>query len=95
MLRSLKTALESGRELKEKMGTEGIDLVEFNEFAETVVELGNSSQAYMSAKNLSQRTELGKDRYALATDMRDLAQKNFSLEEAPPKAEKLEERLFL
>ena len=49
MLRSLKTALESGRELKEKMGTEGIDL----------------------------------------------AQKNFAIEEAPPKAEKLEERLFL
>ena len=95
MLRSLKTALESGRELKEKMGTEGIDLVEFNEFAETVVALGNSSQAYMSAKNLSQRTEFGKDRYALATDMRDLAQKNFAIDEAPPKTEKLEERLFL
>ena len=95
MLRSLKTALESGRELKEKMETEGIDLVEFNEFAQTVVELGNSSQAYMSAKKLSQHTEFGKDRFALATDMRDLAQENFVGKEAPPKVEKPEERLFL
>ena len=95
MLRSLKTALESGRELKEKMKTEGIDLVEFNEFAQTVVELGNSSQAYMSAKKLSQHTEFGKDRFALATDMRDLAQENFVGKEAPPKMEKPEERLFL
>jgi hypothetical protein len=95
MLRSLKTALESGRELKEKMKTEGIDLVEFNEFAQTVVELGNSSQAYMSAKKLSQHTEFGKDRFALATDMRDLAQENFVGKEAPPKVEKPEERLFL
>ena len=95
MLRSLKTALESGRELKEKMKTEGIDQVEFDEFARTVVELGNSSQTYMSAKKLSQHTELGKDRFALATDMRDLAQENFVGKEAPPKVEKLEERLFL
>ena len=39
----------------------------------------------MSAKNLFQHTELGKDRFALATDMRNLAQENFAIKEMPAK----------
>ena len=84
------TTYETILGIKEKMKTEGIDLVEFNEFAQTVVELGNSSQTYMSAKKLSQHTELGKDRFALATDMRDLAQENFAIKEAAPEVKKPE-----
>ena len=44
----------------------------------------------MSAKNLSQFTELGKDRIALAADMRDLAQENFAIKEAAPEVKKPE-----
>ena len=39
----------------------------------------------MNAKDLSQYTEFGRDRFALATDMRDLAQENFEIKEMPAK----------
>ena len=35
----------------------------------------------MDAKNLSQYTDRGKERFSLATQMRDLAQENFSIKE--------------
>ena len=91
MLRSLKGALDSGKDIKEALqNNENVNLEQFKEFAQTVVALGISSQEYMSAKNLSQRTELGKDRFALATDMRDLAQENFAIKEAAPEVKKPE-----
>ena len=43
------------------------------------------SQEYINAKNISQYTDLGKDRIALANDMRDLAQENFEIKEMPAK----------
>ena len=86
MLRSLRTALDSGKEIKEALEKkEDVSLDRFKNFAKTVVELGGSSQEYISAKNLYQSTDLGKDRYALATDMRNLAQENFAIKEIPAK----------
>ena len=91
MLRSLKTAIDDGKEIKEALQRqEDVKLDRFKKFAKTVVELGISSQEYMSAKNLSQFTELGKDRIALAADMRDLAQENFAIKEAAPEVKKTE-----
>jgi hypothetical protein len=91
MLRSLKGALDSGKDIKEALqNNENVNLEQFKEFAQTVVALGISSQEYMSAKNLFQHTELGKDRFALATDMRDLAQENFAIKEAAPEVKKPE-----
>ena len=91
MLRSLKTAIDDGKEIKEALQRqEDVKLDRFKKFAKTVVELGISSQEYMSAKNLSQFTELGKDRIVLAADMRDLAQENFAIKEAAPEVKKPE-----
>ena len=91
MLRSLKTALDSGKDIKTALeNQEDVSLDRFKDFARTVVELGVSSQEYMSAKNLFQHTEFGKDRFALATDMRDLAQENFAIKEAAPEVKKPE-----
>ena len=91
MLRSLKTALDSGKDIKTALeNQEDVNLDRFKDFARTVVELGISSQEYMSAKNLFQHTELGKDRFALATDMRNLAQENFAIKEAAPEVKKPE-----
>ena len=86
MLRSLKTALDTGKEIKDHLGDNNkLDIESFNAFAKTVVDLGISSQEYMSAKNLSQFTDLGKDRMALATDMRNLVQENFEVKEMSAK----------
>jgi hypothetical protein len=86
MLRSLKSALDTGKGIKDSLGDNNkLDIESFNAFAKTVVDLGAASQNYMSAKNLSQFTDLGKDRMALATDMRNLAQENFEVKEMPAK----------
>ena len=90
MITSLKVALESGKDIKDKLGQkQNVELNRFKEFARLVVDLGVSSQKYISAKNLSQYTDLGKARYDLATDMRNLAQENFAIKEMPVK-EKIE-----
>lgn len=81
MLRALKGALESGKAIKDKLYKENVERREFETFAEAVVKLGESSQAYMRAKNISQYTDLGKGRFDLATDMRNLAQNNFANKE--------------
>ena len=86
MITSLKEALESGKDIKDKLGQkQNVEMNSFKDFAKLVVDLGISSQNYISAKNLSQRTDLGKDRYSLATDMRNLAQENFAIKEMPVK----------
>ena len=86
MITSLKEALESGKDIKDKLGQkQNVEMNSFKDFAKLVVDLGISSQNYISAKNLSQRTELGKDRYDLATNMRNLAQENFAIKEMPVK----------
>lgn len=86
MLKSLKGALDSGKEIKKALeNQEDVNLDRFKDFAQSVVALGISSQEYMNAKNLSQFTDFGKDRYALAMDMRDLAQENFALNEMSAK----------
>ena len=86
MLGELKTALDSGKEIKDKLEKkENVDLKKFETFAKTVVNLGIASQEYMDAKNLSQFTERGRDRFALAREMRDLAQENFAIKEKPAK----------
>ena len=86
MLRALKGALESGKDIKEALEKkENVELDRYKEFAQTVVTLGAFSQEYISAKNLSQFTDLGKDRIAFANDMRNLAQENFAIKEMPAK----------
>ena len=86
MLRSLKAALDSGKEIKENLKNDpNLDPARYDAFVKTVVKLGTASQEYMNAKNLSQSTELGKGRFALATDMRDLAHENFEVKEMPAK----------
>ena len=86
MMTSLKEALDFGKEIKAKLElNENVDLKRYQEFAKFVVDLGTTSQSYMDAKNISQFTEMGKDRIALATEMRNLAQENFAIKEMPVK----------
>lgn len=86
MMDALKEAKEYGNSIKEKLSkNEDVSLDTYKKFAGKVVNLGLASQTYIAAKNLSQFTDLGKDRYALATDMRDLAQENFAIKETPVK----------
>jgi hypothetical protein len=86
MIKSLEVALESGKDIKDKMGQkQNVELKSFKDFAKLVGELGVSSQKYISAKNLSQFTEMGRDRIELATEMRNLAQENFPIKEMPAK----------
>ena len=88
MLRALKVCLDSGKEIKANLADNNeLDMETFKRFKETVVNLGIASQMYMDAKELSQFTDLGKGRFALAADMRDLAQENFAFKEMPAKAE--------
>ena len=86
MMTSLKEALDFGKEIKAKLElNENVDLKKYQEFAKFVVDLGTTSQSYIDAKNISQFTEMGKDRIALATEMRNLAQENFAIKEMPVK----------
>ena len=91
MLNALKETKKTGKVIKEKLkGKENVDVVDFKDFEEKIINLGLESQKYMDAKNISQYTEKGKDRFALAEDMRDLAQENFAVKEMPVK-ENIEE----
>lgn len=82
----LTDAQRFGKSIKTKLKEkEEVSIDEFREFAEKVVILGRASQTYINAKNISQYTDLGKDRFALAIEMRDLAQENFTVKDTPVK----------
>ena len=82
MLKALKEVYTFGQSINEKLKVnEKVASGKFKEFAERIVNLGFASQKYVDAKNLSQYTDRGKERFSLATQMRDLAQENFSIKE--------------
>ena len=74
---------------------ESVEIDKMEEFVTKVVDLGLASQKYMDAKNISQYTDIGKERFAFATAMRDLAQENCVMKETLvkeiPESVKLEE----
>ena len=82
MMLSLRDAALYGKELKEKLErNETISMDEYKVFIQRTESLGIASQKYIDAKNLSQRTELGRDRFAFAMEMRDFVQESIAMKE--------------
>ena len=66
---------------KKMIEGEAISIDEFKALELRTTVMGMSSQNYLDAKELSQSTSLGQNRFAFATAMRDFSKENFTLDE--------------